>query len=159
QDEITWPDEPIIDWLLRSVYLAVLLVIWLFPAGVLSRALSNVWLTHSGSLRLLLLAAPGIWLLLPFGLLSTLSANSPWVVFRPLIAVQMLRLFPSTVVFYLSSGLVLALGCALWYVALFVGVVPLVPVAAVVGGGLVLIYARLLGRMGWLIQRLEVPVS
>jgi len=158
-DEVTWPDEPIIDWLQRSMFLAILLVIWLFPAFTLSRALNEIWLPRAGTLRFLLLAMPGVWLIFPIGLLSTLSAQSPWVVFRPLILWQMVRLIPSTFGFYLSTAGVMAVASALWYAALFGGIVALVPVAAVVGAGLVLIYARLLGRMAWLIQRLPLPAS
>jgi hypothetical protein len=156
EDEVTWPDEPLYDWLLGSVHLAFLLLLWLLPIGLVARNLGPVsWLPDEFSLRFLILAAPGLWLLFPIGLLSSLSATSRWVFFRLTIAGQLLRLFPSTMLFYLLSAAVAAGAALLWYPALFTAHAWLLFPAALGGSALLLIYARLLGRLAWLIHRLN----
>src|SRR5439155_26740069 len=81
-EQVTWPDEPAADWLSRAVFLAILLAVWLTPAGILARALREGLLPGEPGLRLLVLAVPGLWLLFPVGLLSSLSATSRLNVFR-----------------------------------------------------------------------------
>ena len=94
QDEVTWPSEPIQDWLGHAVLFVELLGIWLVPAGMAARMLRNVWLPDEGVLRVLLLAGPGLWLFFPIGLLSSLSASSRWVPFRWTIFCQFLASLP-----------------------------------------------------------------
>jgi hypothetical protein len=153
QDAVTWPDEPIMDWLGQAVHVAFLLALWLAPAGLLARGLRHVWLPDDPGLRTLLLAAPGLWLFFPVGLLSSLSAGSPWVPFRPVIVGRLLRLLPATFAFYLVSLGLAAAAIYPWYVALR-GMSYLLPVAAIVSAVLLLVYARLLGRIAWLVGRL-----
>jgi hypothetical protein len=157
QDRVAWPDEPIYDWLGRAAYLGGLALLWLAPAGALSRALRHEWLPDAAALRFLLLAVPGLWLLFPVGLLATLGGTSRGAALRPGALWQLLRLFPSLCVFYLCTGALLAAGAALWHVALFTKGLYLLPVAAVAGGAVVLLHARLLGRIAWLVQGVEAP--
>jgi hypothetical protein len=154
QDEVTWPSEPIQDWLGHAVLFVELLGIWLVPAGFAARILRDVWLPGEGILRVLLLAGPGLWLFFPIGLLSSLSATSRWVPFRWTILCQFLRIAPAAMGFYILTAILLGIGVAPWYFAVVGQRVVLLPVAALVGGAAILIYARLLGRMAWLIQRL-----
>lgn len=151
-DEIVWPDEPMLDWVRGSARLAFLLALCLAPAGLLSRALGPTWLPYA-----LLLALVSLWLLFPFGLLSAMSANSPWVLFRPAVLMQLLRFAPAAFAFYLASTLVVLLGATPWYFALFAGQTWLLPVAACVSSACLFIYARLLGRLAWLLNRVEIP--
>jgi hypothetical protein len=153
-DEITWPNETYHDWLGHSVLFIELLGIWLAPAALAARLLREVWLPDQGLLRILLLAGPGLWLFFPIGLLSSLSAQSRWVPFRWTIFVNFLRIAPSALGFYILTAILLGIAVAPWYYAMVVRQAVLLPVAGAVSGAVILIYARLLGRVAWLIQRL-----
>src|ERR1700752_2650193 len=50
-DRVTWPDEPILDWASHSMALVGLVLLWLIPIGLLSRALEDVLLPGQGVLR------------------------------------------------------------------------------------------------------------
>ena len=153
-DEVTWPNEPIQDWLVPAVLFIELLGIWLAPAALAARLLREVWLPGQGFLRILLLAGPGLWLFFPIGLLSSLSAESRWVPFRASIFFSFFRIAPAAFGFYLLTAILLGVAVAPWYYAMVEHGAVLLPVAAAVGGAVVLIYARLLGRVAYLIQRL-----
>jgi hypothetical protein len=154
-DRVMWPEEPTADWLLRSVRVTGLLVLWLVPAGFLTRPLQPVLAPDNGPLTFLLLAVSGLWLFFPVGVLSAFSATTFWVPIRPAVVAKMLRVFPATAGFYLVTA-ALGLGVtALWYHALFGTLIWLLPVAAAASGAAVLIYARLLGRVAWLMARLR----
>jgi hypothetical protein len=152
-DEVIWPNEPYVDWLGHAVLFIELMGIWIAPAALAARMLRHTWLPDEGFLRVLLLVGPGLWLFFPIGLLSSLSAESRWVPFRWAILARFVRVAPAALIFYFLTGLMLGGTAALWYYALFGGGV-LLPVAAAVSGAVILIYARLLGRLAWLIQRL-----
>jgi hypothetical protein len=151
-EELAWPDEPLPDKAGRALYFGALLALVLVPVGILTRALREDFIPDDNGLRLLVLALPGLWLLLPIALLSSLSGTTRWLVFRPVIVVRLLRLFPATAAFYLTSAVLAALVGFAWYNALFspYGLFVL-PIAAVLSGWLWLLYARLLGRLACLI--------
>jgi len=153
-DRVEWADEPIIDWASNSMALAGLVLIWLIPIGFLSRALEGTWLPGRGALRTILLAVPALWLTFPIGSLSSLSAVSRWAFFRPVIAGRMLRLFPSTLLFYLGSALLGALALVPMYVAIVAGRPWLLVLAGPLTAAALLIYARILGRLAWRIVQL-----
>lgn len=157
QDEVIWPSEPIQDWLGHAVQFVELVGIWLAPAALVARMLRNVWLADAGALRVLLLAGPGLWLFFPIGLLSSLSAESRWIPFRWTIFRCFLRIAPTAIVFYFLSAILLSIAVVPWYYTLFGGRVALLPVAAVVSATVLFVYARLLGRLAWRIQRLPPP--
>ena len=50
RDEITWPSELMTDWLREAMTLVALVAIWLVPAGLLSRGLSDSWLVGQPAL-------------------------------------------------------------------------------------------------------------
>jgi hypothetical protein len=154
QDAILWPDEPFQDWLGHAVQFLELLGIWLAPSALLARMLRGVWLPEEGALRVLLLAGPGLWLFFPVGLLSSLSAESRWIPFRWTICVRFLRVAPAALVFYFVTSILLSAAVLPWYYALFGGHAYLLPVAAGVAAFVLFVYARLLGRLAWIIQRL-----
>jgi hypothetical protein len=154
-DRVGWGGEPMADWMPRSVLVIGIALIWVAPAGILARALRHDWLPNDPGLRLLLLAVPGLWLFFPVGLLSALTSTAIWTPFRPAVVVKMLRVFPATAWFYGVSAVLMLAAAALWYVSLFAAGVYLLPVAAAAGAAVLLIYARLLGRVGWLIRRLK----
>jgi hypothetical protein len=153
-DRVMWPEETTADWLLRSLPVTGLLVLWLVPAGFLARALQPTLAPDNGPLAFLLLAVPGLWLFFPVGVLSAFSATTFWTPVRPAVVVKMLRVFPATAGFYLITA-ALGLGVTvLWYHTLIGTLIWLLPVAAAASGAAVLIYARLLGRVAWLMARL-----
>ncbi len=90
-DEVTWPAEPFQDWAGAALHLVVVIAAWLAPVGLLARALRKEWLPDDDALRFLLLAVPGLWLLFPVALFSSLSGSSPWFVFRPIVVWKLLR--------------------------------------------------------------------
>jgi hypothetical protein len=154
-EELAWPDEPLPDKAGRAFYFGTLLVVVLIPVGILTRALREDLFPDDRALRFLVLALPGLWLLLPIALLSSLSAANRWLVFRPVILARLLRLFPSTVAFYLTSAGLAALTGFAWYKALSSDYgLYVLPVAAVLSGWLWLLYSRLLGRLAFLIGQL-----
>jgi hypothetical protein len=153
-DRVMWPEEPTADWLLRSVRVTGLLVLWLVPAGFLARALQPALGPGNGPLAFLLLAVSGLWLFFPVGVLSAFSATTFWSPVRPSVVWKMLRVFPATAGFYLITAALGAGVSVLWHQALLGPRIWLLPVAAAASGAAVLIYARLLGRVAWLMSRL-----
>jgi hypothetical protein len=143
-----------VDWLAHAVQFLELVGIWVAPAALAARLLRHDWLPDDGALRVLLLVVPGLWLFFPIGLMSSMSALSRWVPFRWVILSRFLRVAPAALGFYLLTAIVLSAAIVPWYYALFGQRGGLLPVAAAVSGAAILIYARLLGRMGWLISRL-----
>jgi hypothetical protein len=146
-DRIIWPDEPIMDWLWKLWYLLWLLGVWAAPSGLL------YWMGKISLLTFGLSLAGVLWVIIPISLLSAESAVSRLVVFRPWVAWLMLKQPLSTAVFYIVTGILLALCGGLAYQMVVSGNIFWVPVAAVVGAAGLLLYARLLGRMGWLLSQ------
>ena len=147
KDEVIWPAEPFQDWAGGALHLVVVIGAWLAPVGLLARALRKDWLPDQDALRFLLLAVPGLWLLFPVALFSSLSGSSRWFVFRPVVVWKLLRVAPSTLAVYILSAVLAAGAAALGYAAIFSGWALLLPVAAAGGAAAFLIYARLLGRL------------
>jgi hypothetical protein len=154
QDEVVWPSGPYADWLFGGLHLVVLVVALLIPAGFLARGLKNVLFPNNDLLRVFVLAVPLLWLFFPIALLSSLSAPQRWMVLRPTVLGRMLRRAPSTLFVYVVSGLLAAGVAALWYASFTGGRLWLTPVAAAAQAAALLIYARLLGRLAWLMGRL-----
>jgi hypothetical protein len=154
QDEVVWPNEPYQDWLAHAAQFIELLGIWLAPSALAARLLREVWLPDAPALRVLLLAGPGLWLFFPIGLMSSLSAESRWVPFRWTIVVRVLRVAPAAMIFYFLTALLLGAGVVPWYYALFGGKGWVLLAAAPIGAVVLFTYARLLGRLAWIIQRL-----
>jgi hypothetical protein len=156
-DAVTWPDEPISDWIARGIFLGALLMIWLAPSAIASRGLRNDWLPDNGGLRFLLLAVPGLWLLFPIGLLSSLSASTKWMVFRASIVGVLFRVFPSALMFYFLTA-ILAVGAgAAWYYGVSQTQFAVILLAGPLLAAGLLLYARLLGRLSLMIHRLNPP--
>jgi hypothetical protein len=153
-DRVEWPDEPFIDWTVHSASLVGLAAVVVVPAGILGELLAGTG--HSGQREFLTLAliGPALWLFFPVGVLSLLSATSGWVFLRPVIVWRMLRLFPSTVLFYLISGVVGMVALGPWIYAVFSQQLPLLVFAAPLAAAMALIYARLLGRLAYQIVQL-----
>jgi hypothetical protein len=151
-DAVYWPDELITDWFGKVFYLAWLAGVWLLPPWLLVQAFAPQLLSEH-PVTAAVLAAGLLWLMYPITLLSALSV-SPWVVFRPLLLIQLARRPLAGLAFYLLTAVLLA-GCGL-LAAMALGPGPgwLLPIAAAGVAATVLIYARLLGRLAWLLSAL-----
>jgi hypothetical protein len=154
-DEVAWPDEPLVDWLGKAVFLLWMVAFWLVPTGFLLRYLKDTFLPGEPILRFLLPSAFLLWLLFPISLLSSLSAQSRLVFFRPSILVGLLRCFLSVLWFYAVTLILLGITAAGLAVGLRPGAMMLAPVAGAVTATTLLIYGRLLGRVAWLLNQLE----
>jgi hypothetical protein len=154
-DEVAWPDEPLVDWLGKAVFLVWIVAFWLVPTGFLLRYLKDSFLPNEPILRFLLPSAFLLWLLFPISLLSSLSAQSRLIFFRPAILIGFLRCFPAVFVFYAMTLVLIAITAAALAMGLRSGDLMLTPVAAAVTATTLLIYGRLLGRVAWLLNQLQ----
>lgn len=145
-DEVPWPDDAVVDWLPQAFMLLLTLAVWVVPAGFLARWLAPVFLPDDPALRATILVALAVWLLFPPGLLMMQRAGAAWT---------LLRRFPAVLMFYLLTGLLLAALGAVVYLALAGASWALAAVAAVLGPAILLIHARLLGRLGLLIAQMD----
>jgi hypothetical protein len=153
-DEVVWPDEPYQDWLAGAAQLFGLLAIWIAPLGILYRILKSNGMENPLP-PILAGGAVALWLTFPISLLSSQSASSRWVLLRLTVLRQILRLPGAFLIVYLVSGVFLALLLTLLYQTYLSGWSYLVLVTALVGATALFIYARLLGRLGWLIGERE----
>jgi hypothetical protein len=154
-EELSWPEEPTLDWLGQSIHVAFLPLLVLAPVGFLVRGLRDNLFPNDPGLRFLVLAVPALWLLFPVALLSSLASASRWNVLRPVIVARLARLFPATATFYLLSAVMATAAAAAWYFTLFLPwSFVLLPVAAILTGLVWLVYGRVLGRVAWLIGQL-----
>ncbi len=154
-DRVEWPDEPLTDWLPRALWLLALALVWLALATVGNRILDRAGVEGPAGLRWFLLAGIGLWLFFPIGLLSALAAASRWALLSPRVLLRLLRLFPSVLVFYLATLLLLGLVGLGFYLGLLTRAWIVLPLACVAGSAVLLIHARLVGRLAWLVHRLD----
>src|SRR5262249_13194401 len=150
-DDVVWPDEPPNDWLWKLFYLGGLVLVSLLLGGLLSSLVLPFvlkWITPLGGVALVAAVAG---LVFPFLLLSSLGGESLTMLIAPVIVGRLLRRPRALLVYCLATG-------ALWagWGALFVLTFPggwgwLLPVAAALWPPVLLVHARLLGRLAWLV--------
>ncbi len=174
-DRVAWPHETFFDWFGKLFHFLVILFVLLFPIGFLLPGLDF----DAGPGAALLVASIGfvmIWLVLPVALLSSLSAASRFTLLRWEIVKGLARCLPCVLAFYGITGVLefLAFG-GLYFAVLgwlemqqamllsptqasLVSVFSLViaaPIATLFCSTGLLWYARLLGRLGWMLQIVE----
>ncbi|HMF12123.1 MAG TPA: hypothetical protein VKE94_07445 [Gemmataceae bacterium] len=152
-DEVRYPSDPIMDKLPRAAYLAGLLVICVAPAGLFLRVRPDVALGDSPMLTFFVAATIILWLVFPVGLLSALSASSPWIVFRWTVVRFLARHAGATIVFYAVSALLASGTFGLLYLGFARDSWLFTLAAPFAGAAAFLIYARLLGRMAYLFDQ------
>ncbi|MCS6853037.1 MAG: hypothetical protein NZ700_17915 [Gemmataceae bacterium] len=150
-DAVVWPDEPFVDWVWKVFYAAWLAGIWLGPVYLVLRRIEPAPLGET-PLWKWLVAAAVLWLLFPISLLSSLSAASTWAVLHGPLLGRMVQRWPAVLTFYGLSAAVVASGGLGVATALSAEWYALLP-AAVGAAAAFLIYARLLGRLGWVLRR------
>lgn len=152
-DEIKWPSDSVGEWMGRATLLGWQVLVWLAPVGMLLRGLKPAFVTEDPWLVVMLFGVV-LWLMFPIGVLSAMAGGSRWAFFKPKLLLGLGRILPTTLGFYLLTGLVVVAGLAPWYVALSGSGFPVL-LAAPIGAAAVLIYARLLGRLAWRLNHLE----
>ncbi|HEV3235726.1 MAG TPA: hypothetical protein VGZ25_01980, partial [Gemmataceae bacterium] len=154
-DEVVWPDEPLYDWILKGIYLVSLVAIWLAPLGILARALKTNGAPPLLFISWLTLAFAVLWLFFPISILSAMSAQSKWVLLRWTVVRDVMRLPVAIAVLYLVSGLMLVSLLALTYFSFVGGYFWMAAVLGPFAAFCSLVYARLIGRLGWLLGGLR----
>jgi hypothetical protein len=152
-DEVVWPGEAVGDWLIRGAVLAWLVLVWLAPLGMFLKSAAPDLFQEDPEV-VVLAAGVMLWLFFPIGVLSSLGGGSRWAFFRPKILPGLVRVAPTALGFYATTALLITATLVLWYEALTRSGL-LILVASAVGAASLLIYARLLGRVAWCLNRLR----
>lgn len=150
ENEVRWPDEPMIDWLWQAVYLAWLIGVWLAPAILVGQMM--VGESPRGPWALAIVTVILFWLLFPIGLLSSMSASSRWAILSPTILPALAKRTGSLVLFYFFTGPVIGAATAGGWLAVTAQSHWLIPVGALIVSAAVLIYARFLGRLAQMVR-------
>jgi hypothetical protein len=155
-EEVTFPDETLIDWFGKPFYLAFLLGIYVVPAYFLGRIAAagmNPKIAPFVPWAAVLVA---LWFVVPVGLLSVMSSTR-WVPVRWAIVAQLFRQPVEWLIYFALNGLILAAAVGLVGTVVFKDRAFLAVVAGPGVAGLWLVYARLLGRLGRLLKPPEPP--
>jgi hypothetical protein len=154
-DDVNWPDEPLQDWLPRGAYLVGLIAVILAPVGFLRVVLKSRGVTDDLTLPLLATGAVLFWLAFPVCLLSSLSGSSRLFILRAKVLVQLLRIPRAMLNFYVVSAVLFVALLGLAYLTLLNASFLLVPVTAMAATVVLMTYARLLGRIAWLLNEVQ----
>jgi hypothetical protein len=154
-DDVTWPDEPMQDWVVRGLYMFGMVAVWLAPIGVLRGVLRSHAVADDVTLVLLGVGAILLWLMFPISLLSSLSGSSRLFLLRGAVLRQLARVPGALFIFYFVSALLFAGWLALIYFSLIGRSWLVLTLAAIAGPVVLLIYARLLGRISWILSQLR----
>jgi hypothetical protein len=149
-DQVEWPDVPIVDWIGKIGYLTWLVAFWAVPSWLLIGVIGPALMEQSG-LPFIVFVVGALWLFFPLSLYSSLSAQSRWVVFRPEVLRRVGHHLPAMLLVYLVTGVLLIGWTCLAYYTL-TSFLWLLPLTAALGPAVALIDARLLGRMAWLLN-------
>ena len=149
-DRVEWPDEPLLDWFWKVFYLGFLMSLWLAPALIVGR-------TVGGETTTIVVATLFYGLMFPLSLLSSLAAPTKWLPFYPPIVPRLAQRSSQTMGFYLRSVVPLVVGGASMWVLAGNGGTGLVILAAVLLPAAWMVYARLLGRLAFVLTFTKGP--
>ena len=150
-EKIEWGNEPFIDWLFRGGYLLYLTLVWLAPVGIILRSIDRDFFLSQSPLAAFI-AGIVLWLFFPLGALSSMSATSQWVIFRWSVVRRFFGQGAVAGQFYMLSLALLVLGLGPWMLVLATGNILLFFFAGICSMAAFLMYARLLGRMAWILS-------
>jgi hypothetical protein len=146
-DEVSMPEEPFVDWVGKVVYLGFFVILWGIPSLIMMAATKGM----DPLPRFLLIALP-FWLVFPVGILSPLCLQSRWVPFWPGLLHRMTQKAGATFQLYFLSLPVVSLMCyAFWQLTQSETAFPLIFLYAILTAVCFLLYARLLGRYGFVL--------
>ncbi len=155
-EQVVGSDEPFVDWIWQSFHLAWLVGVWIAPAILFGRVVTYDSEPYHRPLYIILHAAFAFWVAFPLSLLSTMSAESRFAILHFGLFQRLAKRLPSVLLFYVCTFLLVAVGApALFWLGRGKGVVSLL-VGALLVGGAILLYARLLGRLACLARLTQV---
>ena len=166
-DRVVWPEDRIIDWYWKPFYVYGLLAFWIGVIGALL-----VPLLHLEAAQEILATAVLVWLIWPVSLLSSLTGSTRLLLLRWEVAARLGRHPLRLLTFYLTAALLpWPFLIAAWFAVsgfqqaaqslLLTGLDLLVetgsllvglPLAGALAAAGWLMYARMLGRLAWLVQ-------
>ncbi len=152
-DEINWPEGGWREWLWKFLYTGYLLSL----VGLAATGIGLLVRYQTGLFWPPFFAT--IFVLYPFALLSSLEANSIWVVISPVILKSLFKLIWAWFMFYLEVAVLAAPVAGLFFFLYLRHPFWTVLIAAPLVSALLLLYARLLGRLAWKITEQEDPVA
>lgn len=152
-DEVFWPDEFLTDWIGKLLYLLWLVAIWLVPTWLLLHEAE--WAESPFVQTLIYLTV--LWLFFPIGLLSSMSVSMFWVVVHPVFVWKLAKQGRALGIVYAVSALGFLICALLIAGTVFAGWLWLLPVMAPAIAAAWLIYARLLGRLAWVVNPRQPP--
>lgn len=152
-DEVFWPDEFLTDWIGKLLYLIWLAGIWLVPTWLL---LQQAEWAESPYLQTLVYLSV-FWLFFPISLLSSMSVSMFWVFLHPVYIWKLAKQGRALGIVYGVSALGILICALLIAGTVFAGWLWLLPVMAPAVAATWLIYARLLGRLAWVVNPRQPP--
>jgi hypothetical protein len=155
-----WPDWNVFDWFGPAMYIAVALLISLAPGGLVAAAIftSNF---DDPMMEAFAIGLPPLlsWLILfPFVLHSMLAEDSVVAIISPLVTKTLGSAGEAWVIFYTYS-IVIAFLLAGALALIAAKQLLMVPVGACATVAVLLLYARLLGRLMWYTSQKGVPAA
>ena len=103
-DEVRWPNDPLVDWAWKFVYLGWLMAAWLVPAMIVARLWAAGSPPETAFAKTAGMVAVLFWLFFPISLLSSLSASSRWFIFSPAILPRFAQRSGAAAMFYLVTA-------------------------------------------------------
>jgi hypothetical protein len=151
-DEIAASGDPYQEWFWQGIYIAWIAGVWLVPAMLVGR-----WAAHSvaddrRSLIFSLVAFTVFWATFPISLLSSMCAESRWVILHGGLFVRIAKSIHHLFIFYFLSALLVAICIPLvpWMVD-SESLLPLIVAPVAIALAFVL-YARLMGRLAYIVR-------
>ncbi|MFO0810051.1 MAG: hypothetical protein U0746_15630 [Gemmataceae bacterium] len=156
-DEVTWPDEPYFDWLWKLFYLGWLVTLWLVPLLFYAKLQMRAHTAPVALMHVVVAAVVIAWLVFPITMLSSMGGPSRWFVLYPPALRRIAARSGSMVYFYILSGPVLAAGGLSAALLFFYGPMPFVAIGAAGSAVVLILYARLFGRLALALQAVVIP--
>jgi hypothetical protein len=153
-DEVRWPNDPLVDWAWKLFYLGWLMSVWLVPALIVARWWAAGLRPEIAFAKTVGTVAVLFWLFFPITLLSSLSASSRWFVFSPAILPRFAQRPGTIAMFYLvTAPFMVVTGVSLW--GLLIGDIYQLPFGAFGLTCVLLLYGRLFGRLALILRHVR----
>lgn len=148
-DTVRWTDDSIMERFFKFYYLLWLVACAALPMG-LFLVIQRGEAVHGSAGPILLLIT--LWIF-PVLLLSSLSAHSMWIILDKKLLGRLLRHPSSWVLLFVYPPVLLVPNAWLIYASVGRIEMGMVPVAGLVCAGSILLYARMIGRAGWIMTK------